>query len=102
LTENHRCSQRICDVAVHFCERDKPDRAVGPYAECHIEPELIFYAPDQPAVAVDLFRERLAAHGTDPADAAVLARGNTLVAELNGTGTPVKVAERPMALGCAT
>jgi DNA helicase-2/ATP-dependent DNA helicase PcrA len=102
LTENHRCSQRICNVAVHFCERDKPDLAVGPHAQCDIEPELIFYPPDQPAVAVERFRERLALHDADPANAAVLARGNLLVAELNGTEAPVDVADRPMALGRAT
>jgi superfamily I DNA/RNA helicase len=102
LTENHRCSQRICNVAVHFCERDEPDLAVGPHADCDIEPELIFYPPNQPAVAVERFRERLAVHGADPVDAAVLARGNALVAELNGTEGPIDVAERPMTLGRAT
>ena len=102
LTENHRCSQRICDVAVHFCERSVADTAVGSSAECPIEPELLLYPPDEPEAAVQRFRDRLEAHGADPADAAVLARSNALVAELNGDEAPVPVGGRPLTLGRAT
>ena len=101
LTQNHRCSQLICNVAVHFCERDLPDEAVGPSADCSIEPEVLLYPPDDAVAAVELFRLRLADHGADPARAAVLGRGNALVDELNGDETPVAVNERPMRLGRA-
>jgi hypothetical protein len=102
LTKNHRCSQRICDVAVHFCDRSIADTAVGPSAGCPIDPELLLYPPDEPAAAVQQFRHRLHAHDADPADAAVLARSNALVVELNGNEAPVPVGDRPLALGRAT
>lgn len=101
LTENHRCSQRICNVAVHFCERSVADTAVGPSAGCPIDPELLLYPPDEPSMAVRWFRGRLEAHGADPANAAVLARSNALVDELNGNESPVPVGARPLALGRA-
>ena len=101
LTQNHRCSQHICNVAVHFCDRRVPDEAVGPNAGCPIRPEVFLYPADAPNAAVDLFRGRLASHGGHPATAAVLARGNALVDELNGDQAPVAVAERPMRLGRA-
>ena len=101
LTQNHRCSQLICNVAVHFCERDSPDEAVGEHADCPIAPEVILYPSGDPAAAVEAFRASLTEHGADPAGAAVLARGNTLVLELNGGKAPVAVAERPMTMGLA-
>lgn len=101
LTQNHRCSQLICNVAVHFCARDLPDEAVGQHADCAIAPEVILYPPGEPTAAVEMFRARLGEHGADPTAAAVLARGNTLVLELNGGEGPVAVAERPMTLGRA-
>ncbi len=101
LTQNHRCSQLICDVAVHFCERDSPDEAVGRHAKCSIPPEVVLYTPGDPAAAVEAFRARLAEHGANPARAAVLARGNALVLEMNGGKAPVAVAERPTTLGRA-
>jgi superfamily I DNA/RNA helicase len=101
LTQNHRCSQLICNVAVHFCERDSPDQAVGQHAGCMLAPEVILYPSGEPAAAVETFRARLTEHGADPTLAAVLARGNTLVLELNGGEGPVAVAERPMTLGRA-
>lgn len=102
LTENHRCSQRICNVAVHFCERADADTAVGPNARCPLDPEVLLYPPEEPAAAVELFRLRLEVHGANPTAAAVLARSNALVAELNGDEAPVAVGERPLALGRAT
>ena len=101
LTQNHRCSQLICDVAVHFCERDSPDQAVGRHAACLIAPEVILYPSDDPAAAVEAFRARLIEHSADPVSAAVLARGKALVLELNGGEGPVAVATRPMMLGRA-
>jgi DNA helicase II / ATP-dependent DNA helicase PcrA len=101
LTQNHRCSQLICDVAVHFCNRETPDEAVGEHAKCAIAPEVVLYPPGSPTTAVEVFRGRLGEHGADPARAAVLARGNALVLELNGGKTPVAVAERPTTLGLA-
>jgi DNA helicase-2/ATP-dependent DNA helicase PcrA len=101
LTQNHRCSQLICDVAVHFCERDKPDEAVGATADCPIEPEVMLYPAADPPAAVELFRQRLAEHGGDPTTAAILARSNALVAELNGDEPPVPVSDRPIRLGRA-
>jgi DNA helicase-2/ATP-dependent DNA helicase PcrA len=101
LTQNHRCSQLICNIAVHFCERDLPDEAVGQHAGCTIAPEVILYPSDDPAAAVETFRARLTEHSADPAAAAVLARGNALALELNGGEGPVAVADRPMTLGRA-
>jgi hypothetical protein len=102
LTENHRCSQQICNVAVHFCERTTADIAVGPNADCVIEPEVLLYPPTDPAAAITHFRQRLREHDVDPADAAVLARSRALVNELNGAESPVSVGDRPLTLGRAT
>jgi superfamily I DNA/RNA helicase len=101
FSENHRSSQKICDVAVHFCSRDTPDRAVGEDADCPCEPELLLYAARQPDVAVQRFRERLDELGHDPAHAAVLARSNALVDELNGQTTAVEIRPRPLTVGRA-
>jgi superfamily I DNA/RNA helicase len=99
LTQNHRCSQLICDVAAHFCDRPNPDEAVGPHADCPIQPEIVLYPPKEPRIAVERFRERLAIHNGQPSRAAVLCRGNKLVDELNGTELSVEVAARPRHLG---
>jgi superfamily I DNA/RNA helicase len=101
LSENHRSSQRICDVAVHFCSRGEPDRAVGEDADCPWHPELTLYPSDEPAQAVEYFRSRLTDVTHDERDAAVLARSNDLVNEINGYTTPVDVAARPLAIGRA-
>lgn len=101
LSENWRCSQRICNVAVHFCSRDKPDHAVGEDADCPWQPELSLFPPEEPTHAVERFRARLEALGHDQQDAAVLARNNDLVNHLNGRTTPVEVAPRPLAIGRA-
>jgi superfamily I DNA/RNA helicase len=101
LTQNHRCSQRICDVAVHFCDRTEPDEAVGPHADCPIDPEVVLYPPDAPRDAIRIFRDRLEAHDADPAQGAVLARSNALVDELNGDQSPVPIADRPRRVGIA-
>jgi DNA helicase II / ATP-dependent DNA helicase PcrA len=101
LTQNHRCSQLICDVAVHLCNRKVPDEAVGEHAGCTIVPEVLLYPPANPASAIEIFRARLDEHGADPANAAVLARATALVDELNGTQAPVPVGDRPMQLGRA-
>lgn len=77
FTENHRSSQRICDVAVHFCARSTPDRAVGEDANCPWAPTLILYPPKDPAQAVAAFRTRLTELGHNEHDAAVLARSTT-------------------------
>jgi superfamily I DNA/RNA helicase len=84
LTENHRSSQRICDVAVHFCSREEPDRAVGPHAECEIEPEVVLYPANEPRATMAIFRARLDQHGIAAGNAAVLARAGRTVQILNG------------------
>lgn len=99
LTENHRCSQRICDVAVHFCSRDKPDKAVGPHAACAISPEVVVYPQkDLPAV-MDIFRARLEHHGVDTHHAAVLARRWSVINAINGENTKATVEPRPRVVG---
>jgi superfamily I DNA/RNA helicase len=100
LSQNHRSSQKICDAAVHFCSRDAPDVAVGADASCDWNPELALYPPDEPQMAMRSFRERIRSLGIEETDAAVLARGNALVDEINGTGS-VLADRRPMALGKA-
>lgn len=84
LTENHRCSQLICDVARHFCSRGVADTAVGPHRDCQIKPEVMLYPARQSAAAMDVYRARLAEHGIDPRGAVVLARRWNLVDQLNG------------------
>lgn len=104
LRQNHRCSQRICDVAAHFCDRNEPDEAVGIFAGCPIEPEVIHYPATEPAIAVALFRERLDEHAIDVDQAAILARGTKLVEELNGERPTIGKSARLVSLGtaCAT
>lgn len=101
LSENHRSSQRICDVTVHFCARTVPDRAVGATADCPWAPELFLYHPKHPEEAVSWFSDRLATLEIEDNDAFVLARGHALVDELNGQDPPVKCDVRPLALGRA-
>jgi hypothetical protein len=90
LSENHRSSQKLCDVASHFCGRGA-DRAVGPHRNCEIDPEILLYPPAQPALAMDHFRERLEAHGIEPSGAAVLARSHKMIARLGGHEELIKV-----------
>lgn len=101
LVENHRSSQLICDVAVHFCSRDRPDVAVGEHADFTAPPEIVFYDPALPTTATDQFLGRIAALGIDPMSTTVLARNNALVALLNNQAGRVGCASRPTALGRA-
>lgn len=98
LNENHRSSQKLCDVASHFCGRGA-DKAVGPNRDCEIDPELFLYPADQPALAIDHFRQRLAAHGIEPRDACVLARSHRMIARLGGHDELVKPGPAVVALG---
>jgi hypothetical protein len=98
LTENHRSSQKLCDVASHFCGRGA-DTAVGPHRQCPIEPEVFLYPPGQPALAVDHFRERLGVHGIELARAAVLARDRKMIARLGGYQELIKVGPTVAAVG---
>jgi DNA helicase-2/ATP-dependent DNA helicase PcrA len=84
LDENHRSSQRICNVAINFCSRKTPDKAVGPHAACEIPPEVALYPAKDPGAAMAIYRARLAAHGLGDEDATVLARGWKVVDALNG------------------
>jgi superfamily I DNA/RNA helicase len=95
LNENHRCSQKICNAAAHFCAREKPDTAVGETSECEIDPELVLYPPHDPEQAVHLFRSRLEEHQIAVEDAAVLARRHTMVEALAGAVVKVEIQERP-------
>lgn len=100
LTENHRSSQLICNVAAAFCDR-APDRAVGETRDCPWEPRLLVYAPDDPAGAVGAFRDHLESLNLDPADAAVVARNRDFIDELNGDTAPVDIGRLPKAVGRA-
>ena len=99
LVENHRSSQKICDVAVHFCDRFEPDKAVGPDAAHPVDPEILVYQARDPRTVVELFLSRLAELGEEASSAAILARSNGLCEEINGDALPVEVAPRPLALG---
>ena len=101
FTQNHRSSQRICDVACRFCSRDTPDEAVGPDKDWPWAPEILLYERAEPGASVERFRQRLAELDHDHAEAAVLARGNALVDELNGQTTAVKILPRPLAVAQA-
>lgn len=102
LMENHRSSQLICNTAVHFCSRDRPDLAVGEFADFSAQPEIVFYDPVDPTTATAEFLRRVDALGIDQMNTAVLARNNSLVALLNNHDERVSCAARPKALGRAT
>lgn len=99
LSENHRCSQKICNVAVHFCSRDVPDVAVGEHADCSIDPEVILYPPTDPATAMEVFRTRLDNYGIETVNAIVLARSWRLVNALNGRETVFAEHDRHQLVG---
>lgn len=99
LTENHRSSQQICDIAVHFCSRDDPDQAVGPDKDCHIVPEVVVYPHKDPASAVAAYRERLAAHDISVAEAVVLTRRGVVVEKINGTSASDGVPDQHTLIG---
>lgn len=101
LVENHRSSQKICNVAVHFCSRATPDVAVGPDASHPVKPELLVYDAKDPRTVLPRFESRLAKLGEDLRDAAVLARSNKLCDEINGVALAVDIAPRPLSLGRA-
>jgi DNA helicase II / ATP-dependent DNA helicase PcrA len=99
LSENHRSSQKICDAAVHFCSRETPDVAVGPHADCDIDPEVVLYPSADPAAAMPIFRERLEHHGIQPENAIVLARAWKVVNALNGRTTVFTEHDRQQLVG---
>ena len=85
LRENFRSSQKICDVASAFCARRVPDAAVGPDADCDWTPEVVLYPSKNPAALLDPFLNQLKSRDIKIADAAVVARKNVLVDEINAT-----------------
>jgi hypothetical protein len=99
LTQNHRSSQRICDVAVNFCSRTQPDTAVGAHAECEIQPEVVLYPANDPASTMEIYRERLAEHGLAVEGAAVLGRDRKFVDVLNGQTSIFKSSDRQYVIG---
>lgn len=100
LTENHRSSQLICDVAAKFCDR-APDVAVGQARDCPWPPRLLQYEADRPSDAVKSFTDELMALGIDAADTAVLTRGNDFKDLINGHTDPVDIRPLPKAVGRA-
>lgn len=94
LSENHRCSQRICNAASYFCSRGVADTAVGETKDCEIPPEVTLYPPSDPQRALAYFRARLASYGISVEHAAVLARRRSMVEALAGTATKIEVHER--------
>jgi DNA helicase-2/ATP-dependent DNA helicase PcrA len=99
LTENHRSSQPICDVAAHFCSRGTPDTAVGPDADCEIRPEVVLYPPTNMPAAMTLFRSRLAEYEISPKNAAVLVRSWSVADALIGEPHRIKIEDRPRRVG---
>lgn len=99
LSENHRSSQKICNVAVHFCSRYAPDVAVGEHAECPIDPEIVLYPPDDAAAAMLAFRARLEHHDVELEKAVVLARAWKVVNALNGRTTVFNEHDRQQLVG---
>jgi superfamily I DNA/RNA helicase len=99
LSENHRSSQKICDVAVHFCSRDAPDVAVGEHADCLIDPEVVLYPADDPLTATSIYRARLEHYGVGSRRAIVLARAWKVVNALNGRITVFKEHDRQQLVG---
>lgn len=101
LTENHRASQRVCNVVASFRSIGTVDLAVGPDAGCELQPELMRYDPNSPSEAIARFVERLEAMGIPTEGVAVLARSNDLVDSLNRGGASIDVSRRVSALGRA-
>jgi superfamily I DNA/RNA helicase len=101
LTENHRSSQKICDVAAHFCVRPSPDTAIGPDAVHSVAPELLLYPAREPRAAIELFHKRLIELDENPQHAAVLARKNRICDELNRGRLLCRIDKRPLAVGRA-
>ncbi len=99
LTENHRSSQLICDVARHFCSRGVADKAVGPHAGCEIRPEVMLYPAKNPQSATESYRARLAAHDIAAEKATVLARSWKVVDALNGQTPLFKETDRQDVVG---
>jgi DNA helicase-2/ATP-dependent DNA helicase PcrA len=99
LTENHRSSQLICNVAFSFCSRDAPDTAVGPHRDCSIQPEVALYPANDPAVAMETYRARLHGLGLVTGDAVVLARHWKIIDSLNGQTPLFKKSDRQYVLG---
>jgi superfamily I DNA/RNA helicase len=99
LTENHRSSQRICDVAAHFRGDKTPDTAVGPDKDCAIQPELVVYPQGSPEATMEMFRARLSSHGISTEAAVVLARRNAVTAQLNGATVPADLRPRHVIVG---
>jgi DNA helicase-2/ATP-dependent DNA helicase PcrA len=98
LSENHRSSQKLCDVAANFSRRHA-DTAVGPNRECQIEPELFLYPPDDPQSTVTHYRDRLDAHGISYSEAAVLARSHAMRIKLGGQEDLVELKPKPRLVG---
>jgi DNA helicase-2/ATP-dependent DNA helicase PcrA len=99
LTENHRSSQLICDVARHFCSRRVADKAVGPDAGCDIRPEVMLYPAKDPEATMDAYRARLAGHDIAVGNATVLARNWKVVDALNGQTPLFKETDRQYVVG---
>jgi superfamily I DNA/RNA helicase len=99
LTENHRCSQLICNVAARFTDGRDPDVAIGEHADCQIVPEVVVYPENDPAAVMATFRERLEVHSIEATDAAVMARRWKTADQLNGIEKSIKIEDRPFALG---
>ncbi|MEV0769484.1 ATP-dependent helicase [Nocardia salmonicida] len=100
LTENHRSSQLICNIAAKFRSRRTPDLAVGRDSGHPVPPELFLYPPNDPRVALIGFRQRLRELGENPKQAAVLTRGNNLCDEINsGETVSVDIKARTQRVG---
>lgn len=98
LSENHRSSQKLCDVAANFSRR-QADVAVGENRDCAIEPELFLYPPDDPQAAVAHYRNRLEIHGIECSEAALLARSHAMRVRLGGQREQVAVKPKPQMVG---
>jgi DNA helicase-2/ATP-dependent DNA helicase PcrA len=99
LNENHRSSQKICDMASRFSSRPHPDKAVGETAECPWAPELLLYDPEAPETAVIAFRRRVERLGLDETAVAVLTRQHDLAQRINGDRMAIEFQRHLLALG---
>lgn len=99
LSENHRSSQLICNVAVHFCDRTTPDVAVGQHADCEITPEVLLYPRARPASTIGMFHSRLKHHGLEQQSSVVLGRSLKLVDQINGSTALFKPGDRQHTMG---
>jgi len=91
LDENFRSSQLICNTTAWFRKSRVPDTAVGVNADFPAKPSIVLYEPESVPGLVEQFRAHLVEMGVAPDRSAVVARSQSLAAELDGRAKPKRL-----------